>query len=119
MENNTHEHGEKCCSNLCCGSWHKYHILRWLLGVLILMGTFALGYKVGEFKGYFNNDNYDGWHKNIKLQRSHGYLNQNYGPGMMGGGTVFFNEGTLPSIEARPAQPMMYFEQTTTTSPKK
>jgi hypothetical protein len=31
-------------------------LLRWLLGILILVAVFAIGVKVGEFKSFFDND---------------------------------------------------------------
>ncbi len=45
-----------CGTNGCCHQeWHgsKYALLRWLLGALILVVVFALGYKIGEFKSTF------------------------------------------------------------------
>src|SRR3990167_584383 len=32
--------------------YHKYFVLRWVLGVVILVIVFWLGIKIGEFKGY-------------------------------------------------------------------
>ena len=51
-----HESGCSCgmCSSHhgCCFGHHgRYLWLRWLLGILILVVTFWLGMKVGEFKG--------------------------------------------------------------------
>lgn len=73
MEDN--KHNEECCSH-CCGIHHlhnldnKYHLLRWLLGMVIILVVFWLGFKLGEFKGYFGS--YDG-----------GYFGRGYGRGMM------------------------------------
>jgi hypothetical protein len=54
------------CSN-CQGGWHSHHrflFLRWILGIINLLMVFALGIKIGEFKGYF--DNYVGYdHQNF------------------------------------------------------
>lgn len=73
MEDN--KHNEECCSH-CCGIHHlhnmdnKYHLLRWLLGIVIILVVFWMGFKLGEFKGYFGS--YDG-----------GYFGRGYGRGMM------------------------------------
>ena len=61
MENNQttsgHPVGCKClmCMGICrmCGFGHRYILLRWLLGLLILIVVFWLGMKIGEFKGAF------------------------------------------------------------------
>lgn len=52
-----------CGMNSCCHQeWHggRYVLLRWALGLLILVSTFALGYKIGEFKSEFWNRAYMG-----------------------------------------------------------
>jgi len=46
------------CGN-CQSGWHSHHrffLLRWILGIIILLMVFALGLKVGEFKGYFDTN---------------------------------------------------------------
>lgn len=76
MENNEHEHNKECCNNHH-GMWHKHHVLRWLLGILILFITFVVGFKLGEFKGYFDNDSFG----------------RGYGRGMMGGTSRYYDTG--------------------------
>ena len=52
-----HDH----CNGACCGmhhGGHKYMILRWVLGLIILGIVFCLGVKVGEFKGGFQGEFY-------------------------------------------------------------
>lgn len=57
------EQGMSCAhcqsSNMCCahGQWTtgKYLLLRWLLALLIMVVIFAIGFKLGEFKGTFIN----------------------------------------------------------------
>jgi hypothetical protein len=46
--------GQKMCGMYghCCGG-HRHVLLRWLLGLLILVIVFWLGVKIGEFKGAF------------------------------------------------------------------
>jgi hypothetical protein len=63
MEKNNKESRETCenCQDCCgCGGhyhgFHKYFVLRWVLGIVILIIVFWLGMKIGEFKGYFENN---------------------------------------------------------------
>lgn len=59
------EQGMSCahCQNTgsCCahGQWTsgKYLLLRWLLGLLVMVVIFAIGFKLGEFKGNFIDGN--------------------------------------------------------------
>ena len=74
---------EKSCENCsgdCCSMGHmhgmggKYHLLRWMLGLAIIIIVFWVGFKLGEFKGYFNDNSYG-------FGRSHGRGMMNaYGP---------------------------------------
>lgn len=73
------------CSSSCYGMDHmhgmggKYHLLRWLLGIAILLIVFWLGFKLGEFKGYFSDNGYGfgrshGW----RMMNSYGRNNDDY-----------------------------------------
>lgn len=62
MNNGGHPQGCKCgmCMGskmgLCgsCGGHHMgFHILRWILGILVLVMVFSFGVKIGEFKEAF------------------------------------------------------------------
>jgi hypothetical protein len=63
MEENKEKSYENCCGN-CCSAGHmhgmggKYHLLRWMLGLAIIIIVFWLGFKLGEFKGYFDDYGY-------------------------------------------------------------
>ena len=50
----------RCCGGHCCGGG-RHMLLRWLLGLLILVIVFWLGLKIGEFKGAFGGD-YGGYY---------------------------------------------------------
>lgn len=53
---NGHSTCATCSSSACSPEHNKFILLRWLLGILILVITFWLGAKVGEFKSqYLNN----------------------------------------------------------------
>lgn len=45
-----------CGAYTCTPEHHKYVVLRWLLGLLILTITFCLGAKVGEFKSAYKHE---------------------------------------------------------------
>ena len=48
--------------NGCCGhGHHRYFVLRWVLGLLILAIVFCLGLKIGEFKSEVYGGNYGGY----------------------------------------------------------
>ena len=105
------KHCEECCGH-CCGMGHmhgmggKYHLLRWLLGVAIIIIVFWMGFKLGEFKGYFAN--------------SDGYYGRGFGHGMMYFGAD--NTDYFPARQYRNQnleyQPMMWQLPSTTTPAK-
>lgn len=37
-------------------SFYRFYWLRWFLGLIILGLVFGIGYKIGEFKGYFESN---------------------------------------------------------------
>lgn len=84
------EQGMSCahCQNTgnCCahGQWTsgKYLLLRWLLGLLVMVVIFAIGFKLGEFKGNFIDGN--GMY-NSRIQ--HGMMRMN------GGDVMFYGAG--------------------------
>lgn len=75
MEENKGKSCENCCGN-CCSMGHmhgmggKYHLLRWMLGIAIIIIVFWLGFKLGEFKGYFDDYGYG---------KGHGWGMMNFG----------------------------------------
>jgi hypothetical protein len=58
MEKNNKQNGSSmvCACENCQPSYyglhsvHRHHLLRWLLGIVILLMTFSFGVKIGEFK---------------------------------------------------------------------
>lgn len=51
------------CSCENCRGYHRHYFLRWFLGVIILLMAFALGVKIGEFKGEISSEfGYGGHH---------------------------------------------------------
>jgi hypothetical protein len=105
MDENKQEFGQKFsrCENCGCmghshcgGHYHGHFLLRWLLGIVLLALVFAIGVKVGEFKSEFG-----------------GYGHMRGGYPMMRQPMMLYN-GTPGSMT--PANNMMYFQATTTTS---
>lgn len=45
--------GMNCCG-AGAGGYHRFFLLRLVLGILILVIVFSLGVKIGEFKGMFD-----------------------------------------------------------------
>ncbi len=52
-----HEHCYMCHGHegMACAYHQRHLLLRWLLGVLILVVTFWLGFKLGEIKGIYGD----------------------------------------------------------------
>ena len=61
--------GHKChCHGGMCGNWNGcgghhigFHILRWVLGIVIILMVFGFGVQIGEFKAAFEGGGY-GYH---------------------------------------------------------
>jgi len=63
MEETKGKSYENCCGDCCSmgymhGMGGKYHLLRWMLGLAIIIIVFWVGFKLGEFKGYFEDYGY-------------------------------------------------------------
>ncbi|MBX4205150.1 MAG: hypothetical protein KW788_03120 [Candidatus Doudnabacteria bacterium] len=72
MEKNTKEKsGVVCvCDNCQTPGYHSFHrffLLRWLLGILILAMVFGVGFKLGEFKGMFDPETTWGMHDGTRF----------------------------------------------------
>src|SRR4051812_4072443 len=89
MEKNTKENGAMCSCVNCQyygAGFHRHYWLRWVLGIMILGIVFVIGFKIGEFKGYFESEfgspfeHHSNFYYNTKM---------NPGPGMM-----YNNSGT-------------------------
>ncbi len=69
--------GHKCHNGMCgCMGHHMgFHILRWVLGIIVILMSFGFGVQIGEFKAAFESG-YGYRHHNMM------YYSQ---PSMMGG----------------------------------
>lgn len=81
-QNNQSQHGNVCGSCGNCSQFHgghhmKFHLLRWILGIIIIFMIFSFGVKIGEFKSAFEGgDGYRGG----RMMRYGGYQpNMMYG----------------------------------------
>jgi len=82
----------KCHNGMCgCAGHHMgFHILRWVLGIVVLLMAFGFGVQIGEFKAAFESGNYG--HREMMR---YGYAQP---VGVYGG------QGTV-SVQAVPATP--------------
>ncbi len=46
--------------SMCNCGGHNHHLLRWLLGMLILVLVFWMGMEIGEFKGSLGGEGFGG-----------------------------------------------------------
>lgn len=111
------EQGMSCahCQNSgsCCahGQWTtgKYLLLRWLLAMLIMVVIFAIGFKLGEFKGSFiDGGGMYGPRMQHKIMRMGGDNVMFYGAqGRMSQPSFNIEEGVAPTptTKAAPAKP--------------
>jgi hypothetical protein len=83
MENNNQ--GQNTCGmcggcSHCHGGHHRFHLLRWVLGLVIILMVFSFGVQIGEFKSAFENgQGYSGGH-----MMRYGYQpNMMYGSGQI------------------------------------
>lgn len=73
-----------CCHNNFHGGSPQYVVLRWLLGLLILAVTFAIGLKLGEFKaGMWGQNYFGGGMGNMHYQMMQDWKNAPFPPVMM------------------------------------
>ena len=76
--------GHSCCGG---GMFHhcggKHLVLRWILGIIILVSVFCLGVKLGELKGYMNDYYDNGSSKHFIMMRGINPTDY-FGQGMMG-----------------------------------
>jgi len=110
-----HLEGCKCgmCQGKTCGTgggcWGKYscwyHIIRWILGIVIIVIVFCFGMMIGQLKGELGRSS------GYRMMRTSSYGNygraypmmQNGQGGMMGGATG--RSQTAPSAQSAPAAP--------------
>ncbi len=108
MEENKKEHTGVCehmcengwCKKMCCHGG-KHILLRWILGILILIAVFSLGVKVGEFKSaVYGYGGGFGWnmHRGGYPMMFYGYNTGDYGdnfiPGRMMRGWNQYQQNT-------------------------
>ncbi len=86
-----------------CGHWHggRHILLRMLLMIVILLITFGVGFKLGEFKGSFGRDSFfagRGMH-GLTPYMMHGYNN------MMGRSRIQTFTVPVPQTDILPVTP--------------
>lgn len=100
---------KECCRNMCenelCKKWccseKKHILLRWILGIVILVVVFSLGIKIGEFKsalfGYGSFNGCGGLYNTGYPMMFRGYNDDGYGNfapwKMMRGGNTQYWQG--------------------------
>lgn len=94
-QKNNQQHPQACNCPWHSGYGHRHFLLRWVLGILILIVVFWLGVKFGEIRGYFGYGYY-GYpsHRNM-MYPYYGY-GQPY-PTMMNGQR--FATSTPPAVK--------------------
>lgn len=75
MEEKNNNHPSGCRCFMCGGG---YRILHWILGIIILLIVFCVGWKLGEISSFMRGEGYYG----MMQQYENPYY---YGSGMMGG----------------------------------
>jgi len=109
MEETKDQHCEDCCGHCHThGMGGKYHLLRWVLGIAIIIIVFWLGFKLGEFKGYFDD---------------YGYGRGYFGRGMMmnygADGNDYLQYRRTRSNQDYVYPPMMWQQLPSTSTPSK
>ena len=96
-EGHYHGMGKGMCH---CGFGHRYVLLRWLLGIIILAMVFCLGVKIGEFKGSFGGEfgGYGSYHGHHRMMKQPMY----YGGYMMDNGMMGSSDKMMPPQVAQP-----------------
>ena len=56
--------GHKCQNGMCgCAGHHMgFHVLRWVLGIIVIFMVFGFGVQIGEFKSALENGGAYGYH---------------------------------------------------------
>ena len=94
-QQNQQWHGGKC---QCHGNWNGcgghhmgFHILRWVLGIIIILMVFGFGVQIGEFKSALESGGYG----------HHGMMRYGYAQpvGVMYGGQT----GVVPNVTVQSA----------------
>ena len=80
MEQNKYDHPPGCRCMMCGGGQRA---LRWILGIIILLIVFCLGWKLGEISSFLRGGYY-GMGPGMMQEYGNPYY-YGYGPGMMGG----------------------------------
>jgi hypothetical protein len=82
------EENKKCCEkgdcekcNTCCGmprccSWHKCHMMKYLVWLVIIIVVFCLGAQYGEMKSSLKGPRYDGRMMNWNTDRFENKFNK-------------------------------------------
>ncbi|EKD43833.1 MAG: hypothetical protein ACD_72C00100G0004 [uncultured bacterium] len=89
----------------CCGYDHK-SLLYWLIGFVVLVVVFCVGYRLGQWKSYYYGYGQNYGYQYSPMMRGGGY--PGYGYGMMGGWRAYDNAlppATTPVAESATATP--------------
>ena len=106
VKNNDTEMSCYNCGHQCGGSCYgcnglTHYLLRWALGVFIIIFTLMLGIQIGEFKGAYKSDYR--FERGMMPNYDQLYFRPNYGPMMNRFGTTYEpldNVAPTDSIEA-------------------
>ena len=90
-----------------CVCHNRYYLLRWFLGLLIIILVFSVGVQLGEIRGYLGSDgywphgsygNYGGFGR-MPMMYYNNQNNPNWPWGMMGGN---YQVAPVPTNESAP-----------------
>ncbi len=83
-------YGHKCHNGMCgCTGHHMgFHVLRWVLGIVVILMVFGFGVQIGEFKAAFEGG-YGYHHEMMRYQQ----------PVMMYGQTVPVTAQSAPAAK--------------------
>ena len=87
-----------------CGYHQRHLLLRWLLGLLIIVLVFWIGFKLGEFKGAYI-DGYYGSPKMMMLPAGNFPVTYFRTGGMMGGNQMYNSQGA-PTMQWQTQSPV-------------
>ena len=85
------------CGHYC--GFRGGHILRWVLGIIIIVWIFSIGVKFGELKAYLEGGEYGYPHMRynvMPMMYGNGGYFESSAPAGASGGTVIYSSAALP-----------------------